>query len=126
MKDKVAQEKIADRDFERTLPTLVDYFEGLENVPAELLDKSYRASLAYASLYIQELEELGYHKSPERELLLLKEIVEWLLNRLISDGCGGYYFRVSPKEYEEWQALKGRGLDKASLKEKLLFSPGYV
>jgi len=25
-----------------------------------------------------------------------------LFNRLIPDGIGGYYFRVSPREYEEW------------------------
>jgi len=46
------REDIAAMMFERGLGTLAAFYEGLENVPAELLDRQWKVELGYADYYL--------------------------------------------------------------------------
>jgi hypothetical protein len=50
------EENIADFLLGVSIGTLADYFEGLENVPGELLDRSYQANMGYAKVITEMFE----------------------------------------------------------------------
>ena len=55
--DKTLREEIATFYLESCIIHLANYFDGLENVPSELLDKSYEAELARADSILNLIHE---------------------------------------------------------------------
>ena len=80
--DKEAQEKIARMQFERGVRYLADFYDGLENIPAELLDRQWDFELAHAEY---ALSELDYRKLPKDRSELRKDIARLRHDNL---GCG--------------------------------------
>ena len=109
--DKIDElvEWVAGRNFERGLSTLADFYEGLENIPAELLDKQWNFEVDFAKQILSHPDLYQKVKCPHCSWSQFQNDEAVGMTPCHECHGVGIFFRGEPVE-EICQICKGTGI----------------
>ena len=85
--DDLLLKEIANSSMERGLATLADFYEGLGNIPAELLDRQYKQELGWAEYILDKVKEHYRLKIKKAKALGRIDGIRLAINNLKKHYC---------------------------------------